>query len=141
LVERVVALRKVGALRSVPTDHLAHLASAARERTLEPEDVLFHEGDPPYALYVLLSGEVRVERGGRPAGNITAVCPVGAGSLLADRPRPARAVAATSCTLLELDRDAFREVLAEHPELSRCLITDLARRLQELLAEADGGSD
>ena len=79
-VERVLALRSVAAFRGVPTEQLAWLASAARERALAEGDVLFSEGDPPESLYVLLEGEVQLERQGRPAGAFRAIEPIGAWS-------------------------------------------------------------
>lgn len=138
LVERVLALREVGAFRAVPAEHLAHLAAAARERSLDAGAELFHEGDAPGSLWILLDGEVRLEHRGAEVATFRPVEPIGAWSLFGDRPRRTTARAAAPSRLLELEREAFYEALAERVEIAHALLSDLVSRLQAL---AESGSE
>ena len=138
-VERAIALKGVEAFRSVPMDELAHVATVAREERHPAGRVLFREGDPPGGLLVVLSGDVRLERGGAAAGRAEAGETLGAWSLFDDHARRATATAATDVRLLVLDREAFFDVLSERIEIVRSLFRDLVRRLVEPPAAPGGG--
>ena len=56
-------------------EELLSLAHAATKRTVEPGEVLLVDGEAVSALYVLLEGSLRVEKGGMP---ITTVAEAGA---------------------------------------------------------------
>jgi CRP-like cAMP-binding protein len=138
-IERAIALRGVEAFRSVPMDELAHVAAVAREERHRAGQVLFREGEASGGLLVVLSGTVRLERGGAAAGEARAGETLGTWSLFDDHPRRATAVAATDVRLLVLDRDAFFDVLSERIEIVRSLFRDLVRRLVEPATGAGGG--
>jgi CRP-like cAMP-binding protein len=68
--------------------------------------------------------------------------PLGAVAVYEARPYPASAVALESTTCLTIPRDAFFELLEQHPSLVRGLLGSLSLRLVELttrLAELTGG--
>ena len=138
-VERAIALRGVEAFRSVPMNELAHVAAVAREEGRSVGQVLFREGEAPGGLLVVLSGTVRLERGGATDGEAKAGETLGTWSLFDDRPRRATAVAATDVRLLVLDRDEFFDVLSERIEIVRSLFRNLVRRLVEPAMGAGGG--
>jgi len=132
IVERAIALRGVEAFRAVPMDQLAHVAAVAREETFPAGSVLFHEGDPPENLFVLLSGRIRLMRRGRGFGEARAGEPLGTWSLFIDHPRRATAEVLEDSSVLVLDREEFYEVLAERVEVTRSMVQDLVGRLLEL---------
>ena len=132
VVERAVALRKVEAFRAVPIDQLAHVAAVAREEAFQAGSSLFHEGDPPESLYVVLAGKIRLHRKGSVFGEATAGEPLGTWSLFIDHPRRGTAEVAEDARVLVLDRDDFYEVLAEQVEVTRSMVQDLVGRLLDL---------
>ena len=132
VVERAVALRNVEAFRAVPIDQLAHVAAVAREEEHAAGSVLFHEGDPPENLFVVLSGKIRLLRGGRVFGEALSGEPLGTWSLFIDHPRRATAEVVEDARMLVLDREDFYEVLAERVEVTRSMVQDLVGRLLEL---------
>jgi ATP/ADP translocase len=133
LVDRVVVLKSIDAFKSVPAAHLARVAHVARERAYEPGEMLFREGEPAEALFVLLQGRVALRRGAMPIGEITTGVPFGAWSLFDEQPRPADAVALEPTDVLIVDREEFYEAIAENPEIARSLFGDFVRRLRSLL--------
>jgi len=60
LIDLAHALARCGLFRGFDTVRLHALAAAARETTLGPGDVLFHEGDPSDAMYVVLEGAMQI---------------------------------------------------------------------------------
>ena len=79
---------------TAPVDDLLSLAQGHPRRTLEPGDVLVVDGEPVSALFVLLEGELRVEKVGVPIAVVRepGAC-VGEMSLLLGVPATADVVA------------------------------------------------
>lgn len=131
-VERTIALRNVEAFSAVPIDQLAFVAAVAREEGLRSGDVLFQEGAPPGGLYVILRGEIALDRDGTSIGAVGPGEALGTWSLFEDHPRRATARAVSDSQLLVVDRDDFYDVLTEHVEIVRSLVQDLVRKLTAL---------
>ena len=131
-VERAIALRRVEAFRRVPMEQLAQLAAVAAEQDCEVGHALFSEGDRASSLYVVLSGKIRLERGGKPFAETGEGESLGTWSLFRDEPRRASAIVAEDARILVLERDDFYDVLAENVEITRSLVQDLVGRLIEL---------
>jgi CRP-like cAMP-binding protein len=136
-VERAIALRNVEAFRRVPMEQLAYLAAAAREEWYPAGSYIFREGEPPGGLVVILEGKIHLERKSLIFGEAGAGEPLGTWSLFDDRPRRAGAKVAGDARVLILDRDDFYEVLSEHVEIARSLVTDLVRKLLDLTGLGD----
>jgi CRP-like cAMP-binding protein len=134
-VDKVMALKSIEALKAVPTDQLSHVARAARERTYAPREILFQEGDPPGPLFIVLKGKVGLQRGGLLGAEVEAGSSLGAWSLFDDQPRTSDAVALKETQVLEVDREAFYDAIAEHPEIARSLFGDMVRRLRRTLLD------
>src|SRR5207244_6131385 len=101
----------VGLLRQVPLfgdldqGSLERLAARSRRRRFAAHEALFHEGDPGYTLYVVISGHVNVQRT-LVSGEVFHIgqCgpgePVGEMSLFDGKPRMADVVTAEPCEVL-----------------------------------------
>ena len=131
-VQRAISLREVEAFRSVPMEELAYIAAAAREEWYPSGSVLFREGDPPGALFVILEGRIQLERGGEVVAEAGAGEPLGTWSLFEEHTRRATAAVVEDARVILLEREDFYEVLTEHVEITRSLVQDLVRRLTEL---------
>ena len=78
----------------------------ARARST-PDEVLFHEGDPGDALYVIVEGEVAVQAEGPPRVEMARLGPgsfIGEVALMTDQPRSATVTAVADAELLRIDR-------------------------------------
>jgi CRP/FNR family cyclic AMP-dependent transcriptional regulator len=116
-------------------------AAFAQERGYAPESVIFREGDPGDALYVVARGRVRISR--RLAGGEEALAILGPGEIFgemaildsASAGRSADARAHEEALLLELTRARFERLEASDPEgsadLSALLCRLAARRCVE----------
>jgi CRP-like cAMP-binding protein len=133
-LEKVLFLHQVPLLATVPTEALAHLARVARVVERGAGFDLWRRGDPSADLWFVVDGEVAVDDGGgrlhvrRGAGS-----DLGASSLLGGAgDRETHAVTLKSTVLLAVARDDFFEVLGEHPEIARALLSSLGERLRDV---------
>lgn len=102
---------------------LVHLASG---------DVLFREGEPGDALYVIVEGEVLVEAEGPPRvemARLGAGAFIGEVALMTDQPRSATVTSVADAELLRVDRATLKHVLAEHGEVLAAVLRFVRDRL------------
>ncbi len=134
-VERVLFLKAIDFFEDIPSELLVSVARLAVETPFEEGAPILHEGDDGDCLYLVVEGSVSVLFQGRIVAQLGPKECVGEMSLLDAEPRSASVVAAQPTLCLRLDREPFYELLAEHPELARGLISVLSRRLRTMLQE------
>ncbi len=96
------------------------------------DEVLFHEGDPGDALYVIVEGEVAVQAEGPPRVEMARLGPgafMGEVALMTDQPRSATVTATEDSQLLRIDRKTLSGVLAEHGEILAAVLRFVRHRL------------
>ncbi|HEX8941345.1 MAG TPA: Crp/Fnr family transcriptional regulator [Candidatus Limnocylindrales bacterium] len=116
---------------------LAALARTLRTRRFRRGEVLFHQGDPGDALFIVLSGAVKVllpSEEGDEAILATLVRGdfLGELALLDGAERSATAIALEPTETLVLPRDRFRDLLGSQPALRDGLLAGLAAELRRL---------
>jgi signal-transduction protein with cAMP-binding, CBS, and nucleotidyltransferase domain len=135
-LEKVLFLQQVPLLSSVPTEALAHLAKVATVEQKEGGTELWRRGDAKAGVWFVVNGEVAVDDGeGRFHARRGPGSDIGASSLLGTGgERETTAVTLKATVLLQVPRDEFFEVLGEHPEIARALLSSLGMRLQDMRA-------
>src|ERR1700675_1206570 len=94
-------------------------------------EVIFHAGDPGEALFVILSGEVKIALPAE-TGDEAILATLRAGdvfgelALLDGSPRSASATALVPTETVVLPRDRFRELIATEPAVRDALLSSLA---------------
>jgi NTE family protein len=124
-------------------DALEEIEAVMRRREFEPRDVLCEAGEPGDNLLLIESGLARVVLGdaaGRTVAKLRRGDLVGEMSLVTNEPRTATVVAALPTTALELDRDHFAAVLADHPAILANLNKILSAKLAETTARVGEGA-
>ena len=111
---------ELGCFPTCPPPELVGLAALMRPRPYAKDEVIYLRGDAGTAFYVIATGKVKITLTS-PDGKELILRRLAAGgfhgelALLDDEPRSADAVATESSVLLVLQRDAFRQFLADHP--------------------------
>jgi CRP-like cAMP-binding protein len=131
------ALARVRLFAGLEMRELEHIAESMRIRRFRRGEVVFHEGDPGDALFVVASGSIKI---GLPsdAGDEAILATVRPGdffgelALLDGAPRSATATALERTETLVLPRDRFRELVNGHPQLRDALLAALAGELRRL---------
>lgn len=132
--------------RVVPEDR-ERIAAVAQIRAYERGDRVFEEGDPSDVFFVVIAGRIKVYKHAPNGHDIILEMfgpggPLGAVAAYEARPYPASASAIEPSTCLLIPRQAFFQLLEQHPTLVRGLLGSLSLRLVELttrLAELTGG--
>lgn len=106
--------------------------------------LLFAQGEPGDALYVLLRGSLAVLRDApdgvrRRIARVRAGEVVGEMALVSGRPRSASAVAERDCEVLRLDRSGFEQLVSRHPKSMLRLTRQIVSRL-EAIQDNPGGA-
>jgi CRP-like cAMP-binding protein len=126
-----VDLKKIPLFAGVQDDALAKL-SGRTDRSVVPQDTLiFREGDLPNALYVVISGKVKIFLKDE-NGKELVLSTKGPGDyfgemMLDDKPRSASVMTVERSEFAVLSRELFTAFIFEHPEVALQLIRDLIR--------------
>jgi CRP-like cAMP-binding protein len=135
---RMVAAAAAEALAATPLfaglsqEALGALVEELQLVTLGASEVLFYEGDPGDALYVIVEGEVSVSAEGPPRVEMARMGPgsfIGEVALMTDQPRSATVTATADAELLRIDRKTLSKVLAEHGEVLSAVLRFVRDRL------------
>jgi len=97
-------------------------------------EVLFREGEPGEAMYVLVLGQASVSLGGRELEVLLPGGIVGEMSIVSPGPRTATVIAAADSEFVEIDVRRFHELVRQVPEFA----LQVMRTLSERLRRADG---
>jgi len=116
---------------------LTILAQHATIRTYPKNTIVINEGDEANALYVVISGQVKVflsnEEGREIIVNMQGPCEhFGELALLDSTPRSASVMTTEKTKLAVVSKPDFQRMLAAHPGIALSLIRDLTRRVRVL---------
>jgi CRP-like cAMP-binding protein len=114
---------------------LSRLATLAQPRRYRKDQVVFNEGDPGTALYVIVKGRVKIACSSLD-GKERTLALLGPGDcfgelgVLDGGPRSADAVAVEDADALVFHREEFRVFLLEQPQVAMELLVVLSRRIR-----------
>lgn len=129
-LEKVLLLKRAPLFERVAGEDLAPLARVAETERLNLGDTLFKEGDVADALFLIVRGRVRVERGGREVAVLGAGEALGEMAVLDRVPRSATATALEETEVLCIASDEFYESLHEQSEIAEGVIRIMCQRLR-----------
>lgn len=116
---------------------LERLAASMRARRFRRGEVIFHIGDPGDALFVIVSGDVKISLPSE-TGDEAILATLRPGdvfgelALLDGAPRSASATALGATETVVLPRDRFRELLASEAGFRDALLASIAGELRRL---------
>ena len=137
LMDRIIFLKRVPLFATLSSTDLKQVAAIASEEVFPDGEVIAHRGEQGDAMFVLVSGEVRVcienegvetELARRRSGEY-----VGELSIINREPRNATLIASGDVRALCIDQKTFEGLIRERPEVSLFIIQVLSKRLKELM--------
>ncbi len=134
--ENKAFLRRVPLLSSLNEQQLETLAAGSARRNFPKGRTIVAEGEPSQSLYILLSGRAKVQRSDS-EGKEVILAVLGSGdffgemSLIDEAPRSASVITLESCDFMSINKDAFRAMLTQSPEMSMAVMKGMVRRLRE----------
>ena len=129
-LEKVLFLKSIDLFYQIPGEDLAQVALIAVEEPRESGEIIFSEGEPGDALYLVLDGKVRVHHQEGMVAELGERECFGEMALLDSAPRSATVTTVNDTNLLKIAREEFHEILAEKPEIALGIIKVLSRRLR-----------
>lgn len=129
-------LRRVPLFAELSEAEIARLGDIARDRSYPRNSVILFEDDPGDALYVVVTGLVKVVLIGEDGREV--ILSVlkegdffGEMSLIDDRPRSAHVIAMEDSSLVVLRREDFQHRIREAPGVALGMLKAMSRRLRE----------
>lgn len=136
-------LKGIGLFGALADDVLIHLANTLAVDAPEPGELLFREGDPAAAMYVVMSGEVEVLKKSR-TGHEARVAVLGPSdwfgemSIVDIQPRSATVRALAPCRLVRITTSDLDALYRHDLRSYSIVVLNLARELSRRLRVADG---
>jgi CRP-like cAMP-binding protein len=135
-------LRRSAILRDLPPADLAALVDERSVRSIERGQVLFQQGDPARAFFLVLGGQVKLSRV-NPGGDEAIVHIYGAGESFAEAAMflggryPVAAEAVVPSRVMHIESDALRRKVAERPEIAFAMMASMSRHLKVLVDQIE----
>jgi CRP-like cAMP-binding protein len=129
-------LRRVPLFASLASEELEAIGGIAEERDVAAGTALTHEGRHEGYFFVIVSGTVRIDRGGQTISTLRDGDFLGEIALLDGGPRTATAIAESQCQLLVMTYPRFQQLLDTAPQVRTAIFEEVGRRLRALDAEA-----
>jgi len=139
LKDEVQTLRQVPLFAGVAPAKLKLLAFASDRVSYRSGEILFHQGDPGDAAYVILEGKADIladANGGQiKIAELSDNAIVGEIAILCDVSRTATVKAAGPLEALRIRKDDFLKLLADYPDMMLEILRSLAQRLTRTTSE------
>ena len=132
------ALRRIPLLAELSQAEIDALAERALEKRFKPGDVLFHEGDPCYGIFLLGQGRVKIFKTS-PSGREVMLAVESAPSSVAEvplfdgGPYPATVSAVDDVVAYLLSNQDFRKFCLQRPEVALKVLAVVGGRLRQLV--------
>jgi CRP/FNR family cyclic AMP-dependent transcriptional regulator len=130
-IDKVVVLKNVSLFRAIPHEILAGIATLLTERWTEPGERIFEKGELGDCLYVIESGQVRVQDGDRILGHLGKHEFFGELSLLDAEPRSASVFAAERSHFFRLAQSDFYSLISERPDITQAVNRALCQMVRK----------
>lgn len=127
---------------ALPMDVTVDLVGASCPRHYEKGTLLFQQGDPAIAFYVILDGWVKIARI-TPEGGEAVVGVFRRGETFAEAAMflggryPVNAEVAAPSRLLKIDGEALRRKIRENPDLALCMLASASHQLKSLVEQIE----
>ena len=132
-------LRKIPMFANIEPAKLKLLAFTSERLSYADGDVLFRQGDPGDAAFLIITGRADVtidtEKGPLSVATLGNHDFVGEIAILCDVPRTATVTAKSDLVALRIRKELFFRLIGEFPEIAKEIMRELANRLLQTNAQ------
>ena len=136
IIEKVIFLKSVDIFEHATVEQLGRIAGLTEEVHFKPGEIIFEEGQPGDAFYLLLSGKVFIERNGNTLREMKEKEAFGTLEVLDFHPRAVTAKAVDQVRALKLNGQEFHDLLSLDIEMVEAvfrMLCGLVRRILTLV--------
>ena len=130
--QKLEMLKRVPLFAGLNHKQLEELEMITDEIDVTSGTVLVREGRVAHEFFIIVSGEVAIDQGGRVINNLTSGDFLGEIALVDGGPRTATATASTPCRLIVLTHAGFHQLLDTSPDIRRSVMEALGQRVRRL---------
>lgn len=129
-------LRRVPLFASLSETQFDTLSAGSTRRSYPRNRTIVSEGEPSQSLYIMLAGRAKVQRSDS-EGKEVILAMIGPGeffgemSLIDEAPRSASVITVEPCEFISIQKDSFKSMLAQSPDIAMQIMRGLVRRLRE----------
>ncbi len=132
-VEKVLFLQEIDIFEYTSTEDLSHIAAITEEIEFQPDETIYKEGDLPDAMYMVISGQVRLTREAEEVMVAEAKDVFGTWALFDDKPRVATATTLEDTQVLRIGQEDFIDLLADYVAITQSILKTMVKRLRRLM--------
>jgi len=136
IIEKIIFLKSVDIFEHATIEQLGRIAGLTEEVHFKPGEIIFEEGQPGDAFYLLLSGQVFIEKNGNPLREMKEKEAFGTLEVLDFHPRAVTAKAVDQVRALKLNGQEFHDLLSLDIEMVEAvfrMLCGLVRRILTLV--------
>jgi CRP-like cAMP-binding protein len=134
---RAAVLERLFLFEGLPFHAQMRVSAICREVFFSPGEILVEQGDPGDSMYVIIQGQVKVERDGVLLAQLGRGQHFGEVSLVDQQPRSARVQCEAFGSAIIISRDQLQEFCRRDPALGNVLIWKLLQALGGRLRDAN----
>lgn len=131
-LEKTILLKSVPLFEDIPGEELSRVAQIAEEKTFPAKSIIFRDGDHADCLYVIVSGSVSIQKGGRELAVLTPGHPFGEMAVLDSSPRSADVHTIEDTTLLRVEQEQFLDIMQSNTQIMQGVVRMLLNRLRKM---------
>jgi CRP-like cAMP-binding protein len=133
--EKLELLKRTPLLAGLGRKDIEEVGRLVDEVDLKAGYVLMREGDIGREFFVIIDGQVRIDKGGQTIRTMGPGQFLGDIALVTEGPRTATATTETACRLLVLGHGAFHQLMDQYPSIRLSVLESMAMRLRDLEPE------
>ena len=136
MLDTIYLLKQTPLFANLGLDQLEPVARVCRPQSCAAGQVVFAEGTPAKALYVIRTGQVTVEANGRQLATLKETDVFGEVEVLHAAPHLATIRALSDCEFLVISRQDFADLIEDYPAFAKGLVEILFERLRAAFERA-----
>jgi len=134
-IDKVLCLQDVDIFKHATTEMLAYIASIAHEVDAPKGQAIFSEDEISDAMYVVVTGRVRLDKAGAEILVVKAGQSFGTWALFDNQPRLLTATALEDVHLLKIRSEDFYDLLSDHDEITAVIFRAVIERVNRLIGD------
>ena len=131
ILEKTMLLKTVDLFQDIPGELLSQISQISKASDYEKGEVIFNEGDYGDSMFIVIEGEVSIQKNGKSIALLDKGSSLGEMALLDNETRSADATAKKDSVLLKINQDVFYELMESNADIMKQIIKLLTSRIRD----------
>ena len=131
ILEKTMLLKTVDLFQDIPSELLSQISQISKAKDYESGEVIFNEGDYGDSMFIVIEGEVSIQKNRKSIAILDKGSSLGEMALLDNETRSADATAKVDSVLLKINQDVFYELMEGNSDIMKQIIRLLTSRIRD----------